>query len=148
VHEKQVEMGLFIIYDNLYCLCCYIRMIGRRDPITYAILGAAFEVHRELGSGFLEAVYHEALAREFSMQNMQFECEVPLPICYKGERWRTVYRADFVCFDCVVLEIKAKAELGEFEKAQIIHYLKATGLKKGLLLNFGCKSLQYRRFVF
>jgi GxxExxY protein len=123
-------------------------MIGRRDPITYAILGAAFEVHRELGSGFLEAVYQEALALEFSLQNMPFQREVFLPICYKGKCLRTVYRADFICFDCVMLEIKAKTELGEFEKAQIIHYLKATGLKKGLLLNFGCKSLEYRRFVF
>jgi GxxExxY protein len=123
-------------------------MIARRDPITYAILGAAFEVHRELGSGFLEAVYQEALALEFSLQNMPFQREVFLPISYKGKCLRTVYRADFVCFDCVVLEIKAKTELGEFEKAQIIHYLKATGLKKGLLLNFGCKSLEYRRFVF
>src|SRR5690242_6229215 len=123
-------------------------MIGGEDPTTYAILGAAFQVHRELGSGFLEAVYQEALAREFSLQNMQFQREVPLPICYKGECLRTIYRADFVCFDSVVLEIKAKTELGEFEKAQIIHYLKATGLKKGLLLNFGCRSLEYRRFVF
>jgi GxxExxY protein len=123
-------------------------MGGDRDPLTHEILAAAFEVHRELGSGFLEAVYHEALALEFGLQNVQFECEVPLPIRYKHECLRTVYRADFVCYDSVVLEIKAKSDLGEFEKAQIIHYLKATGLKKGLLLNFGCKSLEFRRFIF
>ena len=123
-------------------------MVGHEDPLTYAILGAAFEVHRELGPGFLEAVYHEALSHEFCLQNTKFEREVPLPIRYKGECLKTVYRADFVCFDCIVLEIKAKAEMGKFEKAQIIHYLKATGLEKGLLLNFGCNSLEYRRFVF
>ena len=123
-------------------------MIGRRDPITYAILGAAFEVHRELGSGFLEAVYQEALALEFSLQNMPFQREVFLPICYKGECLRTVYRADFICFNCVVLEIKAKSELGEFEKAQIIHYLKATGFKLGLLVNFGhFPQIEYERIV-
>jgi GxxExxY protein len=104
-------------------------------------------VHRELGSGFLETVYQEALACEFSLQNIKFEREVSLPIHYKGECLKTVYRADFVCFDCIVLEIKAKAELANFERAQIIHYLKATGLGKGLLLNFGCSSLEYRRFA-
>jgi len=119
-----------------------------RDQLTHAILGAAFEVHRELGSGFLEAVYHEALALEFGLQNVQFESEVSLPIRYKDECLRTVYRADFVCYNSIVLEVKAKSDLGEFEKAQIIHYLKATGLKKGLVLNFGCKSLEFRRFVF
>jgi GxxExxY protein len=123
-------------------------MSGDRDPLTHAILCAGFEVHRELGSGFLEAVYHEALALEFSLQNVQFKCEVPLPIRYKDDCLRTVYRADFVCYDSIVLEIKAKSDLGEFEKAQIIHYLKATGLKTGLLLNFGCKSLEFRRFIF
>jgi GxxExxY protein len=123
-------------------------MSGDRDPLTRAILGAAFEVHRELGSGFLEAVYHEALALELGLQDVQFEREVPLPIRYKDEYLKTTYRADFVCYNAVVLEIKAKSDLGEFEKAQIIHYLKATGLKKGLLLNFGCKSLEFRRFIF
>jgi GxxExxY protein len=108
-----------------------------------------FEVHRELGSVFLEAVYHEALVREFGLRNIRFEREVPLPVRYKGECLKTAaYRADFICFDCIVLEIKAKAEMGNVEKAQIIHYLKATGLKKGLLLNFGCNSLEHRRFVF
>ena len=123
-------------------------MNGQQDTLTYAILGAAFEVHRELGSGFLEAVYHEALVREFGLRNIRFEREVPLPVRYKGECLKTAYRADFICFDCIVLEIKAKAEMGNVEKAQIIHYIKATGLKKGLLLNFGCNSLEHRRFVF
>ncbi len=123
-------------------------MNNDRDKLTHTILGVAFEVHRELGSGFLEAVYHEALTLELGRQNVEFESQVSLPIQYKDECLKTVYRADFVCYNSIILEVKAKPNLGEFEKAQIIHYLKATGLKKGLLLNFGCNSLEFRRFIF
>ena len=119
----------------------------QRDQRTYAIIGAAMEVHRELGSGFLEAVYHEALAIEMTSRNIQFVQEVELPVIYKGQQLATSYRADFICFDNVIVEIKALGELKTLQEAQILNYLKATGLGVGLLINFGAESLQYKRFV-
>jgi len=119
----------------------------QRDQLTYAIIGAAMEVHRELGSGFLETVYHEALVLEMTSRNIQFVHEVELPVIYKGQQLATSYRADFICFDKVILEIKALGELNTLQEAQILNYLKATGLGVGLLINFGAESLQYKRFV-
>jgi GxxExxY protein len=118
-----------------------------KDPRTYAIIGACMEVHRELGCGFLEAVYQEALAIEFAKRHIPFLREVVLALEYKGEALRTRYCADFICFDSVVVELKAVARTSDTEQAQIINYLKATGSELGLLINFGGKSLQYHRFV-
>lgn len=106
------------------------------------------EVHRLLGCGFLEAVYQEALSIEFTLQNIPFQKELDLPVYYKGRLLQVGYRADFVCFDEIVVELKALSKLGGQEESQLINYLKATGLKTGLLLNFGAESLEHKRFVF
>jgi GxxExxY protein len=120
----------------------------QKDPRTYAIIGAAMEVHRQLGRGFLEAVYQEALELELELRQIPCQREVELPIFYKKQRLKTFYRADFICYDSVLVELKALAKLSGVEEAQIINYLKATGLETGLLLNFGASSLEYKRFAY
>ena len=119
-----------------------------RDKQTYAIIGAAMTVHRGLGAGFLEAVYQEALEKEFSFLKIPYKREAKLPIYYRGEQLRSYYQADFICFDSIIVELKALQRISGIEESQVINYLKASGLHKGLLLNFGTKSLQHKRFVF
>lgn len=118
-----------------------------RDPQTYAIIGAAMEVHNELGDGFLEAVYQEALAVELSRRGIAFQREPALTVRYKGQPLACGYRPDFLCFDAVIVELKAVSGLGPVEQAQLLNYLKVTGLERGLLLNFGGPRLDYRRMV-
>ncbi|MBM4275244.1 MAG: GxxExxY protein [Deltaproteobacteria bacterium] len=120
----------------------------KKDPRTYNIIGAAMEVHRHLGAGFLEQVYHEALALEFERREVPFKREVELPVFYKGEKLGASYRVDSLCFDSVLVELKALSRLSGVEDSQVINYLKATGHEIGLLLTFGASSLEYRRFVF
>lgn len=117
------------------------------DPETYAIIGAAMEVHRVMGCGFLESVYRKALAIEFTRRGIPFSTEVPLDISYKGERLPVAFRADFLCYSAVLVEAKALPLPGAIEQAQVINYLKATGLHRAILLNFGTTSLQHRRIV-
>ena len=124
-----------------------IKDLTENDPRTHAVIGAAMEVHKQLGCGFLEQVYQEALAIEFSKRGIPFRREVRLPIHYKGRLLATVYCADFICFDSVVIELKALARMSGTEEAQLINYLKATAYEVGLLLNFGARSLQHRRLV-
>ena len=114
----------------------------KKDRKTYRIIGAAMELHCTLGAGFLEAVYHEALAIEFTLRKIPFRRELYLPIYYKDRLLKTKYRTDFLCFEKVIVEIKAISKLGGIHTAQVINYLKATKLKTGLLLNFGTKSLE------
>lgn len=118
-----------------------------RDPQTYAILGAAIEVHRELGHGFLEPVYQDALSREFARRVVPFRREVELPIRYKGEQLTPTYKADFVCYDEIIVELKALGSLTTSAQSQVINYLKATHLRRGLLINFGTPRLEFKRLV-
>ncbi len=117
------------------------------DPRTYAIIGAAIEVHRQLGCGYLEAVYQEAMQIELADRGLPFQPQVEIPIRYKGRTLETFYRADFVCYSAIVLELKALTQIGPIEEAQVINYLKGTGYEIGLLLNFGRTSLQSKRYI-
>jgi len=123
-------------------------MLETKDPQTYTIIGAAMEVHTQLGHGFLEGVYQAALAIEFAMCSIPFEREVEIPVSYKGDLLPCRYRADFVCFGDVIVEVKALKALSGVEEAQVLNYLKATRCRRALLINFGAPSLQTRRFVF
>jgi GxxExxY protein len=119
----------------------------KRDPQTYAIIGACMAVHSELGHGFLEAVYQEALTIELRERRIPFAREKPLPVTYRGALLDTHYKADFICYDAVIVELKALSGLDSAHDAQVINYLKATGIERGLLINFGTPKLQYKRFV-
>lgn len=120
---------------------------NRRDPETYAIIGAAMEVHGELGNGFLEGVYYDALEVEFIRLGIPFTREHPIPVAYNGQTLRTPYRADFVCHGSIVVELKAIKALSDIESAQVLHYLKASGYERALLINFGTPNLDYKRFI-
>jgi len=113
----------------------------------YDIIGCCMEVHSELGCGFLEAIYQEALKLSFMDTEIPFEREVQLDVFYKGRELNKKYFADFICFDEVIVELKAVNQLSDLHYTQILNYLKATGKSVGLLVNFGAKSLQYKRVI-
>ncbi len=113
----------------------------------YQIVGCCMEVHKLLGCGFKEAVYQEALEREFIDNAMDFEREKRLKIQYKGIPLKKEYSPDFVCFSKIVLELKAVSELTDIHHAQLFNYLRASKLRLGLLVNFGTTSLQFKRFI-
>ena len=118
-----------------------------RDEQKYSIIGAAMTVHRELGNGFLEAVYQEALEVELGHAGIPFLREVELPVSYRGKQLTVGYRADFLCYGTVIVELKAIERMGSREEAQLLNYLKASAKEKGLLLNFGGSSLEHKRMV-
>ena len=104
---------------------------------VFQIQGAIYEVNRHMGSGFLEAVYQECLAIEFTSRGIPHVASQALPLTYKGQRLRQSYQADFVCFGAIIVELKAVGELAPEHRAQVLNYLNATGLRLGLLVNFG-----------
>ena len=114
---------------------------------AYAIIGACMEVHSELGMGFLEPVYHEALSVELTARGLPFRHESPLSILYKGKPLEKQYFADFECYGKIVVELKAVKKLLPEHEAQLFNYLKATGYQLGLLVNFGEPSLVHKRIV-
>lgn len=122
------------------------RLSAETSPDTYGIIGALLEVHKTLGAGFLEAVYQDAVDVELQLRKIPALREVAIPVVYKGVPLGAPYRADFVCGE-VLLELKAQSSVGDLEAAQVIHYLRATGLRVGLLANFGQASLKVKRFV-
>jgi len=114
---------------------------------VYQIIGVALKVHTELGCGFLEAVYQEAFEYELENANIPYEKEKKISIKYNDIILNKKYIADFVCFDKIIIEMKAVSNLCSEHESQILNYLKATGLKVGLLINFGSQSLEWKRFV-
>ena len=118
-----------------------------RDEV-YAVVGAAMEVHRQLGPGFLEAVYHEAMEIELTDRGIPFQPQAPLTIAYKGHLLKKECVADLVCYEQIIVELKAIDRLSSREEAQLLNYLKATGLRVGLLINFGSPgALEWKHFV-
>ena len=114
---------------------------------TFKIIGASMTVHKGLGTGFLESVYHEALEREFETQEVPFESKRKLMVYYNEKPLNKFFIADFICFENIVVEIKAASFLHKETEAQTINYLKSTNYPVGLLINFGQKSLTWKRFI-
>ena len=114
--------------------------------IVYKIIGAAMKVHSELGPGFTERVYQEALAIEFSDRGIPFEREKEIHATYKGIILKGTFTPDFICYDKIIVELKAVRELDDVHRSQAINYAKIAGYKLALLINFGGSSLEYERF--
>ncbi|UFH35740.1 GxxExxY protein [Flavobacterium acetivorans] len=114
---------------------------------SFKIIGACMKVHRSLGAGFLEAVYEEALEKEFQVQEIPFKKQVKLELYYDNQKLNKHYRADFICYDAIVLEIKAVSHIPDVFYAQLKNYLKCTKMELGMLVNFGTTSLIYKRII-
>ena len=114
---------------------------------SFAIIGACMKVHRALGAGFLEAVYEEAVEREFQNLKIPFERQVKLSLYYDNELMKKQYRADFICYDEIIVEIKAVALIPTAFYSQLQNYLKCTNMELGMLINFGTSSLTYKRMI-
>ncbi|MDR2359322.1 MAG: GxxExxY protein [Prevotellaceae bacterium] len=114
---------------------------------SYAIIGACMKVHATLGSGFLEAVYQEALSKECRKQAIPFKEQEKLKIYYEGATLNKFYKADFVCYDKIIVEIKSTAVLLPIHRNQLLNYLSATGFALGLIMNFGTISLTFKRII-
>ena len=119
-------------------------MLAHKDE-TYQIIGAAMEVHKTLGCGFTEKVYQDALEKELLLQGIPFVRETPMQILYKGEILPSVFMPDFVCYDKIIVELKAVEELSGLHESQAINYAHVANMKVALLINFGAESLEYKR---
>ena len=118
------------------------------SDLTYAINGASFHVYNKLGHGFLEAVYQEALEIEFQRRGIPYEREKELRITYDGVELKQTYKADFICYEKIIVELKAVNALEDVHRSQVYNYLHATGYKLGLLYNFGCSGgLEKERII-
>jgi GxxExxY protein len=125
---------------------CY-GMFVPSDPQTFQIIGAAMEVHRRLSRGLFEGFYCDALEIEFSLRNVPFEPQCAVQLEYKGHPLKRPHHMDFICFNEVVVEVKAVSALTPADEAQLLNYLAMTKMKRGLLLNFGAKSFEHKRMV-
>ena len=114
---------------------------------SYEIIGACMEVHKKLGSGFLESVYAEALELEFKKVDIPYEREKKLPVFYDNQPLKKYFKADFVCFDSIILELKSTKFLIDADRQQTLNNVRATNFKLGLLINFGTPSLTYKRII-
>jgi len=115
---------------------------------TFSIRGAIFEVYREMGCGFLEAVYQECLEKELKSKGIPFISQPELKLNYKGKSLRQTYKPDLICYEQIIVELKAVKEIAPEHKAQVINYLKATNLRLGLLINFGSHpKVQIERLI-
>lgn len=114
---------------------------------SYKIIGAAMEVHRELGCGFTESVYQDALEYEFKLRKIPYEREKAMHVLYKGKELGKSFRMDFVCYGKIIVELKAVQAITDEYHIQVYNYLKASGLELGLLVNFGNASLEYERLL-
>lgn len=114
---------------------------------SFAIIGACMKVHRTLGAGFLEAVYEEALEREFQNLKIPFKRQVKLDLYYGNQKLTKQYRADFICYDEIIVEMKAVSLIPTAFYAQLQNYLKCTNIELGMLINFGTSSLTYKRMI-
>ncbi len=115
---------------------------------SYAIIGACFNVYKEMGSGFLEAVYQECLEMESSFRKIPFETQKDLQLKYRDQILKQTYKPDFLCYNKIIVEIKALSKIMDEHRAQILNYLNGAGFKLGLLVNFGHHSkLEYERFI-
>jgi len=119
----------------------------KKEELTGKIINACIEVHNELGNGFLEPVYQEALEEEFKLQHIPYEREKLLPIIYKGKKLTKEYYADFLCYNEIIVELKAVSVLSKPHKAQVLNYLNAADKDIGLLINFGETSLKWERIT-
>ena len=114
---------------------------------TYKIIGCCMSVHKELGAGFLESIYHEALEKEFKEHKIPFKSKEKLQVYYKNQPMNKFFVADLICYDKIIVELKAATFLHKTMEAQTINYIKSTNFKIGLLINFGEKSLKWKRFI-
>ena len=136
-------MTIFYLSFSFHVIILATMLIHEEE--TSKILNACIEVHNELGNGFLEPVYQEALEEEFKLQKIPYEREKLLPVMYKGKKLNKEYFADFVCYGNIIVELKSVSKLAKAHKAQVLNYLKAADIEIGLLVNFGETSLKWER---